>query len=148
MKEPVCLLLGRQAKTATKVHLFSHPPDDVFLKLVFMSRRVFDSSVIFMLSAVLLFISTNSWLEFLVGRLFLVGAILMLLRWMVPGIFIFFGKPSFTLAWLQGLTPNGRAAKSWDKLSVGEKVSIYSYSMIIFFVAVSVVVVTILNMQK
>ena len=125
--------------------------NNVFLKLVFVSRRIFIFSIIFMLIPVLLFISINSWLEFLLHRLFLVGAILMLINWIVPGIFILVGKPWFTLAWLQGSTPTGwsvKSVKSWDELSAGEKVSVYFYSMIIFFAAVSVVISTILNMQK
>lgn len=101
-----------------------------------------------MLSPVLLFISTNSWLELIVGRLFLVGAILMLIGWVAPGIFLFLGMSSLTLAWLKGMTPIGNSVKPWDKLSTGEKISIYFYSMIIFFIAISIVVLTILNTSK
>ena len=121
---------------------------NVFLKLVSISRRIFYASVIFMLSPVLLFISTNSWLEFIAGRLFLIGAILMLISWVTPGIFVFLGMPSLTLAWLKGMTPLGYSVRPWDKLSSSEKISIYFYSMVTFIAAIAIVILTILNTSK
>lgn len=118
-------------------------------KLDVVARMFFYLSLILMLTAVpivvLLQVAANNWLQLFVFRLFWLGGFLMLTHWIVPGIFIFLGKPSFALAWLQGIRPTRKPLKLWSELSNGEKIVVYFYSVVSFAVAIIGLIMMITN---
>jgi hypothetical protein len=119
---------------------------DSVLKTVSVSRTVFYTSLIFMLSPALLILSSQKWLEQLVGWFFMIGAFLMLVSWIAPASFLFSKRPELALAWLAGLRITGYSFKAWEQLSKRERLLITIQSVATFVVAAVGVILIISNL--
>lgn len=110
--------------------------DVAFFKLVSVSRKAFWLSVILMLNPFTLFLPTGSITRIIAGILFNMGSFLMIVSWVIPGMFMIAGRPWYALAWSQGLSSKKSLIK-WEQLSKGKKVVLYfqSYFLLLFVVA-------------
>ncbi len=108
----------------------------IVVKFIFISRITLLSSIVFFASAS---ISSQGAIG-LTGGLFTIGALLLCVSFIAPGILIIFRRPDLASAWLRGIHPFAYSNASWEELSSGQRKSVYVGSMIPLFFVVAFIV--------
>jgi hypothetical protein len=97
-------------------------------------KNIFSCLICFCISGALMassifFELTWQWITIISGLLYVLSALLLVISWVAPIIFIVLNLPWLAHAWLRGINPIGVSPKPWEELSDWEKISIYLYSI-------------------
>ena len=109
--------------------------ETVLEKIILISRRIFWSFMaLFFLTGLMNEFAEHyaiKWLQVIVPFVGNISLILLVISWIMPGIFILLGTPWLSRAWLRGVNPIVISAEPWDRLSVGNKLLTYFWSITI-----------------
>lgn len=88
-----------------------------------------------------------AYIEIISTGLLIVAEMLLFISWTASFIFILLGKPSFSHVWLEGMSLPKKSYTPWEQLTISKKTSVYFYSILLAFFAITGLVIAISNVS-
>ena len=101
----------------------------IFIRLIGISKYLFFLFFLFLITGA---ITGTGWLG-------LAALLLLLISWVMPGVFLIFRVPWFAFAWLHGVNPIIFPKTDWEQLPRGKKTLVYFTSVMFFIFAIGAI---------